>query len=125
MARGDGLARKLFLGQWRIVAMELWAADDLDLLGPAHLTLKRDGLGRSGFLAIEADLDYRVGKRDGGPAVEFTFEGFDEGDRINGRGWATLAEDELRGRIFIHRGDDSGFTARRSGRTAPRRKRSA
>jgi hypothetical protein len=32
---------------------------------------------------------------------------------------------ELRGRIFIHDGDDSGFTARRSGRAAPRRWRTA
>jgi hypothetical protein len=125
MARGDALAKQPFLGQWRIVAMELWTPDDLDLLGPAHFTLERDGLGRLGFLAIEAGLDYRVGKRDGGPAVEFSFEGSDEGDRITGRGWATLADGELRGRIFIHHGDDSGFTARRSERAAPRRKRTA
>ncbi len=125
MARGDALAKQPFLGQWRIVAMELWAADDLDLLGPAHLTLEGDGLGRLGFLAIEADLDYRVGKRDADPAVEFSFEGSDEGDRISGRGWAILAGDELRGRIFIHHGDDSGLTARRSERTARRRRRTA
>jgi hypothetical protein len=42
-------------------------ADDLDLLGPAHFTLERDGLGRLGFLAIEAGLDYRVGKRTAAP----------------------------------------------------------
>ncbi len=98
---------------------------DLDPLGPADLTFERDGLGRLGFLAIQAGLDYRVGKRDGGPTVEFSFEGSDEGDRITGRGWATLAVDELRGRIFIHHGDDSGFTARRCQRAAPRRKRTA
>ncbi len=95
----------------------------LDLLGPAHLTLKRDGRGRLSFLAIEVGLDYRVGQRDGGHAVEFSFEGSDGGDRISGRGWAILAADEFRGRIFIHHGDDSGFTACRSDRTAPHRKR--
>jgi hypothetical protein len=68
MARGNALAKQRFLGQWRIVAMELWAAEDLDLVGPAHLTLERNGLGRLGFLAIEAGLDYRVGERDDGPA---------------------------------------------------------
>jgi hypothetical protein len=125
MARGDAFAKQPFLGQWRIVAMDLWTADDLDLLSSAHLTLERGGLGRLGFLAIEAGLDYRVGKRDGGPAVEFSFEGSDEGDLITGRGWAILAGDELRGRIFIHRGDGSGFTARRSECAASRRKRTA
>jgi hypothetical protein len=31
-----------------------------------------------------------------------------------GRGWAVLEEDgSLRGRIFFHLGDDSGFTAAR------------
>jgi hypothetical protein len=124
MAR-DVLARQPFLGHWRITAMELWTADDLDLLGPAHLTLERDGLGRMSFVAIEAGLDYRVGQRDGGPAVEFSFEGSDEGDRISGRGWAILADGELQGRIFIHQGDDSAFTARRSELAAPDRRRTA
>lgn len=54
------IARRSFLGQWRIVDMELWGTDDLDLLGPAHLTLERDGLGNLRFLAVEANLDYRV-----------------------------------------------------------------
>lgn len=113
MARAEAEARRPFLGRWRITEMELWTAEDLDLLGPAHLTLERDGLGAMGFIAIEAGLDYRVIQRDGRPAVEFSFEGSDEGDRISGRGWAVLEGDELRGRIFIHQGDDSSFAARR------------
>jgi hypothetical protein len=125
MARTDALAKQPFLGWWRIVATELWASDDLDLAGQAHLTLERNGLGQMALLAIEAELDYRTCGRDGNPAVEFTFAGSDEGDRISGRGWAILEGDELRGRIFIHHGDDSGFTARRFERTAPRRTRTA
>jgi hypothetical protein len=70
--------------------MELWTAEDLDLLGPARLTLDRDGLGEVRFIAVEAGLDYRVIERGGQPAIEFSFDGFDEGDRINGRGWAVL-----------------------------------
>ena len=45
MARADTAARRPFVGRWRITDMELWTADDFDLLGPAHLTLERDGLG--------------------------------------------------------------------------------
>ena len=32
--------------------------------------------------------DGRSVERDGRPAVEFSFEGSDEGDRVSGRGWA-------------------------------------
>jgi hypothetical protein len=93
--------------------MELWTSDDLDLLGPAQLTLTRDGGGTMRFIAVDVGLDYRVVQRDGHPAIDFTFDGIDEGDRVSGRGWAELTGDELHGRIFFHQGDDSAFTARR------------
>lgn len=45
-------------------------------------------------------------------------------DRINGRGWAVLDDDQLQGHIFIHQGDDSSFTACRTaeGRAARRQR---
>jgi hypothetical protein len=59
-------------------------------------------------------------ERDGRPCVEFSWEGNDECDPASGRGWAVLEEDgSLRGRIFFHLGDDSGFTAVREGRPRP------
>lgn len=106
-------ARRPFIGEWRITDMELWDRDDLDLLGPAHLTLDGRGQGSMGFLAIQASVDYRPGARDGLPAVEFSFDGNDEGDRVSGRGWAILAEHTLRGRVFFHEGDESAFSATR------------
>jgi hypothetical protein len=114
MARTDSAARRPFTGRWRITEMELWTSDDLDLVGPAHLTLARDGGGTLRFIAVDVGLDYRVVQRDGQPAIEFTFEGIDEGDRVSGRGWAQVRDDELHGRIFFHQGDDSAFTARRT-----------
>jgi hypothetical protein len=98
----------------RITEVELWTAEDLDLLGAARLTLNRDGSGELSFIAVEAGLDYRVGRRDGRPAIEFSFDGADEGDRINGRGWAVLEDNALHGRVFIHHGDESNFAARRA-----------
>ena len=112
MATG-GTAKHALLGMWRIVETELWDLDDLDLIEPAHLTLEPKGHGTLGLLAIEALLDYRVAQREDLPAVEFSFEGSDEGDRISGRGWAVLDGEQLRGRLFFHQGDDSGFTASR------------
>jgi hypothetical protein len=43
-----------------------------------------------------------------------SWEGFDDGSPASGRGWATLdTAGRLVGRIFIHKGDDSGFVAER------------
>ena len=57
-------------------------------------------------------MDCREVERDGRPGVEFSWEGNDECDPASGRGRAVLKNDgSLRGRIFFHLGDDSGFTA--------------
>jgi hypothetical protein len=57
-------------------------------------------------------VDCREVERDGRPGVEFSWEGNDECDPASGRGWAVLEKDgSLRGRIFFHLGDDSGFAA--------------
>jgi len=100
--------------------MELWKSEDLDLLGPAQLTLERDGGGTMRVIAVDVGLDYRVVPRDGQPVIEFSLDGIDEGDRTTGRGWALLRGDELHGRIFFHHGDDSAFTARRTAHVARR-----
>ncbi|MEQ1910105.1 MAG: hypothetical protein ABMA15_14865 [Vicinamibacterales bacterium] len=117
-------ARSPFIGVWRIIDMELWDREDLALLGPPHLTLDRRGQGSMRFLAIEAGVDYRPGELDGLPAIEFSFDGNDEGDRISGRGWAVFVEHTLRGRVFFHGGDESGFSATRHTARRPTTRRS-
>jgi len=109
MTRG----RNPFFGKWRIVASELWVQEDLDAVVPAHITFGRDRLGELELVAIGASIDYRVGKRDGTAIVEFTWEGVDEGQPVSGRGWARLTGNDLAGRLFIHQGDETGFTAKR------------
>jgi hypothetical protein len=57
-------------------------------------------------------MDCHEELRDGRPGVQFTWDGNDEGDRASGSGWAGLEEDgSLRGHIYFHLGDDSGFRA--------------
>jgi len=107
---------KIFLGNWRIIQTELWDREALDLVAPAVLSLKPKGVGQVAFIAIEAQIDYRIVMRDGLPGIEFSFQGFDEGDEVMGRGWAILQEEQLRGRLFFHQGDDSSFVARREAR---------
>jgi hypothetical protein len=49
-----------------------------------------------------------------GKRVDFSFEGFDEGDEVSGRGWAELNSGRLTGRIAFRHGDESGFVARKA-----------
>ena len=104
---------KRFIGKWRIEEMEVWERDALDLVVPAQITLGKSGLGFLQFIAVEADVDYRVVERGGEPAVEFSWIGHDDNDPAGGRGWAVITGEMLTGRIFIHNGDDSAFIARR------------
>ena len=114
---------KILLGNWRITETELWDLEALDLVTPAMLSLKPKGGGQIALIAIEAQLDYRVVMRDGLPGIEFSFQGFDEGDEVTGRGWAILQGDRLQGRLFFHQGDDSSFVAQREPRKSPANRR--
>lgn len=102
-----------FRGTWRITEMEVWDQDAFDLLGPAHFTFDEPGFGRFRFIAVDGDMDCRSGERAGKPLVEFSWNGADENDPACGRGWAVIDGDTMSGRIYIHRGDDSAFTAKR------------
>jgi hypothetical protein len=104
---------KPYFGKWRITEMELWDQEYIDLMGPGHLTVKADGDGELRFGAIEAWIDCRVEQVNGVERLEFSFEGGDEGDPICGRGWAEVKGKIMSGRIYLHMGDDSSFTATR------------
>lgn len=93
--------------------MDTWDRAALDLAGPATLTISRGGEGRMGFIAVELWIDYRIASRDGLPTIEFSFQGFDEGDEVCGRAWAVLEGNRLRGRFYFHRGDESTLVAER------------
>lgn len=79
-----------FKGRWRIVAMDLWDKDAIDLVEPGFITFNGEE-GEMRFIAVRAWLDVRYRSRDGVPIAEFSWEGIDEGDQRSGRGWATPA----------------------------------
>ena len=100
------------VGRWRIVEMEHWAQEDVDLDGPGFIEFSRNHTGSFGFIAVEGVVGWRDVSRDGHHGVEFYLEGHDEGDQASGRGWAVRDDDgSLRGHIYFHPGDDSGFRA--------------
>jgi hypothetical protein len=112
---GTSNTPRTVLGAWRIIEMDLWDTDAIDLMGPALMEFGRDETGLFRFIAVEGRMDCRHEQRDGRPHVEFSWEGDDDGDPAHGRGWATLANDgSLHGRIYFHMGDDSDFRAVRA-----------
>ena len=112
-----------FVGYWRISEMELWDADYLDLVVPAFLEFDREQMGQFQFGTVRGWLDCRFSERDGVPVVDFSWEGENDNDPGCGRGWGALRGDRLEGRLYIHRGDDSGFVASRTARpVSPKRR---
>ena len=103
------------IGTWLIAEIDLWDLKDVELLGPAFIEFTTDRRGRFRFVAVEGWTDCRHQVVEGRPHVDFTWEGFDEGDQVSGRGWARLEPDgSLRGHLYFHRGDDSAFRAVRA-----------
>jgi len=111
-------AEKAVLGTWRITGMEVWDADYFDMEAPAHITIRSDLTGEFQFGLVQGDLDARVSSVDGVARVEFSWSGADENDPMSGRGWMDVTGDQAEGRIFIHLGDDSAFTAVRQNEEA-------
>lgn len=96
-----------FLGQWRIVWMELWDQDFIDMEVPGHFTFEKEGLGNFQFGLVQDEMDCRFE----GNRVEFSWFGNGEMEEASGRGWARIEHGELIGRILFHRGDESEFRA--------------
>ena len=108
------------VGKWRITHMDVWGQDAVDLVGPGFIEIGERG-GQLHFIAVDGLLECRHGQRDGRPRVEFTWEGNDENEPASGRGWAKLlADGSVKGRVFIHQGDDSAFEAVPFGEGEPR-----
>jgi hypothetical protein len=75
------------LGRWRIVAIEGWDTDYVDMLGPGHIQLDAAG-GHIEFGAVQISLDCWYSRT----GAHFTFQGSDEGTEVSGDGDADIAE---------------------------------
>jgi hypothetical protein len=103
-----------FLGHWKIVQMDTWAQDYVDLVVPGHVTFEDDGLGEFQFGTVVGWLDCRFNRDDRDrPLVEFSWDGRSDSDPGCGRGWARIEDGKLMGHLFIHCSDDSAFVAER------------
>jgi hypothetical protein len=100
-----------FTGRWRITWMDQWEQDFVDEEVEGFFEFRPDGSGEFQFGYVRGEIDYRPSTRDGKPCVEFTWDGNDEMDSAQGRGWTVIEGDEIMGEIFFHQGDESEFKA--------------
>lgn len=99
-----------YRGWWRIVDTGAWVNDELDILGPALLSLT----GRDDRLRMHCLLAY-VDARPTRTGVSFAWRGAWEYDPCSGTASARLGKDgRLRGKLRIALGDDSTFCAERA-----------
>lgn len=104
----------VFTGCWSIDWMSSWSKGTIDMEGPAFILFHGTG-GRFRFICVNGDTQRTFTEKQGRPHVEFTWDGNDEMDEANGRGWATVQKDgSIKGRIYIHQGDHGDFTATKS-----------
>jgi hypothetical protein len=102
-----------FAGRWRITWMEMWGQDFVDEEVEGYFAFKPNGGGDFQFGYVRGDIDFCDGVRDGKPSIEFSWDGNDEMDPAQGRGWAVSNGDEIEGMIVFHQGDESAFKAKR------------
>ena len=93
--------------------MSTWDEDYIDEEEEGFFEFDDKGSGRFHFGYVQGNMDCKPATRDGGPAVEWTWDGNDEMDPAQGRGWAVVKGEELHGMIFFHGGDDSEFVAKK------------
>jgi hypothetical protein len=99
-----------YAGWWRILEAETWRTVDLDILGPALLSLTGSA-DRLRMFVLLAHVVARPTKS----GVSFTWQGAWEYDPMSGTGRVTLGKDgRLCGGFKIKDGDESTFIAARS-----------
>ena len=100
-----------FAGRWRILSMSEWDSDFIDAEEEGYFEFDPKDCGQFHFGYVHGHIDYRLAQRDGEHAVEWSWDGYDEMDPAQGRGWAIIKGGELHGMLFFHNGDDSAFVA--------------
>ena len=107
-------AKHPFLGTWHIIEMELWDAEYMHMERQAYVEIEPGDHGTFQFGLVWGELHGYLEEEGATQRFAFTWEGNDEMDPASGSGWMRLeTEDTAVGRIAIHRGDHSRFTARR------------
>ena len=75
-----------YIGRWKIIEMDMWDQDYINLVTEGHFTFSKDGSGNFQFGAVVGEINYTIEEFNKVERVEFSFEGQDENDPVSGRG---------------------------------------
>ena len=105
-----------FEGKWHITEMETWDEDYFNMEVQAFIGIDSKNMGHFQFGLVSGEIDGEIIEgEEGVRRFEFTWDGIDEMDPVNGSGWMELVEpDKIEGKIKIHQGDSSTFAAERA-----------
>ena len=90
-----------FNGRWRIVSMSAWDQEFVDEEEEGYFEFDQKGTGQFHFGCVHGQMDCRLTTRGVEQAVEWIWEGNDELDPAQGRGWSIARGDEQGLRITI------------------------
>src|SRR3954464_4872285 len=113
MAKAKPKPKSPFDGRWHIVSMPEWDEEYIHEEVQAFIEFDAKGTGEFRFAYVRGDMGCRLTTRDGEPAIEWSWQGYDELDPEAGGGWAVLKGDELHGIILFNDGDECDFVAKR------------
>ena len=77
--------------------------------------IEKNGSGSFQFGAVQGEMDCRVEKTTDNTVLGFSWDGSSEYDPVSGRGWIRVNGKQMEGHLFFHLGDDSKFTAKKTG----------
>ena len=103
------------IGTWHITDMETWDEDYFNTEVQAYIRVEDGGTGDFQFGLVSGSLDGKMEETDSDPRFHFTWEGRGEMDPVSGRGGLrAVSGEEAEGKIVIHQGDRSSFSAQRA-----------
>lgn len=101
-----------FKEKWKIIEMEQWDQEYIDLVESGYFRFDDDGIGEFVFGTVSGFMDCRFSNGNDANRVEYSWEGTSEMETACGRGWfESENNNQIRGRLFIHNGDDSWVIA--------------
>jgi len=105
---------KGFTGRWRILSMDRWGKEYLDLIAEAHLTFRGAAGGNIAFGTLEGSLEVTYVAFEQSTRAVFSWKGEDGADDVSGSGWAVLeTDDRLVGHFSIEDGVVWAFVCER------------
>jgi hypothetical protein len=94
--------------------MEMWDGDYFNMEVQAYVRIDSEGLGEFQFVLVSGEIDGEIVEDGTDERFEFTWGGNDKCDPALASGWFRLKDkNSIEGRIKIHMGDNSAFSARR------------